>query len=92
MSARLVFHRSERKIARVTYLVELPVPAVEDHLQGDVGPVLDIRNPCRGGRDVNAPRQTRSLKITDDELVSTRRGVEVIEGGGVSRGGDQHSD
>jgi len=73
------------------YLVEFSVSAVEHHLEGDLGPILNARDSRCGGHDLDAPGRARSLEITDDELVSTGRGVEVVEGRRGRRGGEQYS-
>jgi hypothetical protein len=62
-----------------TYLVKCPISAIKNHLEGDVGPVLDTREPCCGGHDVDAPRSTVALEVTDDKLIGTRSGVEVTK-------------
>ena len=48
-SASPLLDRPERPEARVAYLVEHPIPAVEGHLEGDVGAILNARNSRRGG-------------------------------------------
>ena len=77
---------------RVAYLVENPIPAIINHLEGNVCPVLDPRNTRSGGLHADTESSSAvSLVIADDELVRTRRGVEVSEGGRRSHGRDQHA-
>ena len=77
---------------RVAYLVENPISAIIDHLEGNVGPVVDPRNTRSGGLHADTESSSAvSLVTADDELVRARRGVEVSEGRKGSRGGDQHA-
>jgi len=82
----------EAKKRVVIYLVEFSVSAVEHHLEGNVGAVLNTRDSRCGGGNADASRRARSLEIADDELISTGRGVEIVERRRRSRSGDQHSD
>jgi hypothetical protein len=76
----------------VAYLVEYPVSAVIDHLEGNVGAILDALDARCGGHHVDTESGSAiSFVITDDELVCARRGVEIAEGGRGSRGRDQHA-
>ena len=81
-----------KKAIRVIYLVEFPVSAVEHHLEGNVGAVLNTWDSRCAGGNADASRCARSLEITDDELVSAGRGMEVVEGRRGSGGRNQHSD
>jgi len=73
-------------------LVEFPVATIENHLEGNVGPVLNTRDSCLGGLNADASRRARPLEITDDELVRTGGGVEVVKGRRGGGGGQHHSD
>ena len=82
---------SKREAVRTAYLVEYTISTVVCHLEGNIGSVLDTRDTRCCWLDTDAPRGTVSLEVTDDELVSTGRGVEVVEGRRGGRGRDQHA-
>ena len=63
----------------MAYLVEYPVSALKDHLESNVGPILNAGDPRRGGLDVNTSRRATPLEITNDELVCTGSGAEVVK-------------
>lgn len=81
---------SERQFV-ATYLVEFSISTVKHHLEGDIGPILNARYSRSVGHDADASGRTRSLEVIDDQLICTRRGVEVVEGFGGSRGREQHT-
>lgn len=82
--------QSERQFS-AAYLVEFPVPAVKHHLEGDVRSILNAWDPRPVRDDTNASGRARPLEIIDDQLVCTGRGVEVVEGFGGGRGGEQYT-
>lgn len=83
--------RSRQQIAGA-YLVEFPISTVKDHLEGNVGPILDAWNSRPVGRNADASGRARSFEIIDDELVCAGSGVEVVKGFGGSCGGEQYTD
>lgn len=78
--------------SRDVYLVEPSIAAVKHHLEGNVGAVLNTRDSRRGGQNADASGSARSLEIADDELISTGRGVKIVEGSRGSRGREHHPD
>lgn len=62
-----------------TRLVEFSIPIIKNHLEGDVGPILDTRDSCRGGHDMDTPRRAIALEVTYDKLVGTSSSAEVTE-------------
>ena len=92
-SASPLLDRPERPEARVAYLVEHPIPAVEGHLEGDVGAILNARNSRRGGLNTDTePSRAVTLEITNDKLIGTGGGVKIGKVRRIRRGGDQHAD
>ena len=63
-------HESIARVGRGHYLVERPISTVVDHLEGDVGAVLDAWDASGGGFNADAKSGCPvPLEITDDELV-----------------------
>ena len=69
----------EQQVRVRPYLVECTVSTVKNHLEGDVGPILDAWDPCCGGHDVDASRRAIASEVTNHQLVGTRSGMEVTK-------------
>jgi hypothetical protein len=78
--------QSEQQCVWINYLVEFPIPAIEHHLEGNIGPVLNTWDSRSGRIDTDASRRARSSEIIDDELVPAGGSVEVVKGLGGGRG------
>ena len=75
----------------MAHLAQCPVSTVEDHLEGDVGPILDTGDPRGSRHQVDASGRAVSLEITNDKLVCTRSRVKVAKGRRRRRGGEYHT-
>lgn len=89
---RTPYHNKKRTVVRVAYLEEWPIATVEDHLEGDVGPILNSWDTGCGGHNTDASSRAVALEIANDELVCPRSCAKVVQRRGGRSGREHHAD
>lgn len=76
----------------MSHLVETPVRAILDNLEGNVGPVADSWKIQGTNADGDTPLGALTFEVRNSKLVATVRGVEVVKRVRVGDGGNLYSD